>query len=636
MSVSIKAGFRDLWGVIIRLSLMRLSSLEAVDHNAYTLITPLTINVQKGLCVYIPCTFTTDPKHKPTATAYGIWYRNKDVITSQDQSPENNKNRILFMGDASKGDCSLYINNAESSDGEGHYMFRLQDDSNSYSFQEYKKTVIVTDLTDKPVISLMENMVAGEKVMLTCTSPGKCNGSAPHITWNGIIQDEIPAFSFIEYVDGNISNKQYYSKITFTPMKDDNGKLLTCTVNFPTSSATTSQQITLNVEYPPVVSITSKGVQCENITVLEGESRNITCTVDSNPQANISWYNGDNALNARQEGQTLIYELKNAGPNDTGSYRCLANNRWLADRFINIIVESCTIDGNNSAVLVREGSSLSLRCSSKASPAASILWAEARNWTSQSAADFLNLSSLSLDDEGTYTCQAKNTHGQASTPINITVTYQPRTPLGRNSTCNKAEHHIECTCIVQSFPLANIQWKFHEKIHISSDKDIQISTSRSGSVTTSNLNLQLRHQSAIHIECISSNEIGNLILILFNEKEKPVYPMILAVTVVILVAVSLGTGFIILQYSRKKKLKQREEDKKEITEDSHDVIYSNSHMYSNDCQLSEENQVEVQKDGAVYMNCEDVKYASINFSKKPQPVGRVKETETEYAVIKRQ
>ncbi|XP_068120843.1 sialic acid-binding Ig-like lectin 13 isoform X3 [Hyperolius riggenbachi] len=569
MSVSIKAGFRDLWGVIIRLSLMRLSSLEAVDHNAYTLITPLTINVQKGLCVYIPCTFTTDPKHKPTATAYGIWYRNKDVITSQDQSPENNKNRILFMGDASKGDCSLYINNAESSDGEGHYMFRLQDDSNSYSFQEYKKTVIVTDLTDKPVISLMENMVAGEKVMLTCTSPGKCNGSAPHITWNGIIQDEIPAFSFIEYVDGNISNKQYYSKITFTPMKDDNGKLLTCTVNFPTSSATTSQQITLNVEYPPVVSITSKDGP---------RTPKITCSMG----------------------------------------------------------KACTIDGNNSAVLVREGSSLSLRCSSKASPAASILWAEARNWTSQSAADFLNLSSLSLDDEGTYTCQAKNTHGQASTPINITVTYQPRTPLGRNSTCNKAEHHIECTCIVQSFPLANIQWKFHEKIHISSDKDIQISTSRSGSVTTSNLNLQLRHQSAIHIECISSNEIGNLILILFNEKEKPVYPMILAVTVVILVAVSLGTGFIILQYSRKKKLKQREEDKKEITEDSHDVIYSNSHMYSNDCQLSEENQVEVQKDGAVYMNCEDVKYASINFSKKPQPVGRVKETETEYAVIKRQ
>ncbi|XP_072282884.1 sialic acid-binding Ig-like lectin 8 [Pyxicephalus adspersus] len=96
---------------------------------------------------------------------------------------------------------------------------------------------------------------------------------------------------------------------------------------------------------PPIITIntTVKGnTTTENttITVLEGDSLGIICIVDSNPQANISWYDKDKLLNVSVHGKPLSYELRNISSNNTGRYQCKAQNyHWINNRTVEIIVQ---------------------------------------------------------------------------------------------------------------------------------------------------------------------------------------------------------------------------------------------------------------------------------------------------------
>ncbi|KAM5132218.1 sialic acid-binding Ig-like lectin 16 [Mantella aurantiaca] len=687
--------FRDLdhFPLLLFILSLQLNTTCETSNPDYKLFVQRTISVQKGLCVYIPCTFTVAQSNTPSATAYGIWYidkRKRTVVTSQNFSliPLENRGRIFFTGDAFKYDCSMSINDVQSSDGNKYYLFRLEDARRSYSYTEYT-VYLSTALTDKPEITPVGNLLAGKEVTLTCQSPGRCNGSAPLITWTGGIQGE-NVTDLIVHANGT---KTYYSNITFTPSREHNQLSLTCNVNFQASSARTLEQITLNVEYTPNVTIKVGNFQNENtaIIVMEGKSETIICTVDSNPQSTITWYKEDKALNEIPSGNSLTYIVNNANLSDAGIYRCSANNTLsTTNRSIAIIVyyaprppqiicfmpKDCRIDGNKT-IHIKEGSSLSLRCSAKSLPAATLSWLNPGNPKNISLADKILFPNILHSDDGLYTCQANNTYGSSNASVTIKVTLfktlvvvvktekcnrphfrrkapvlllvkkhlsvppckgpadGPRAVEGKSSTCKEAENHIECTCLIESFPYANIQWKINEKSYTSSENDVQISTSRINAETNSTLILHLNQKGVQSIECISSNFVQHLL----SKQSNSSWRMVAAVSVVLVVATLLGIAFIMLQYRRRRKLKQESKDIKELHSNSHDVIYSNTSMFCNHAESSQEipqTSLE-QDDGTIYMNCGEVQYASINFSKlKPNANMGVIEPETDYASIKPQ
>ncbi|XP_075047009.1 uncharacterized protein LOC142107468 [Mixophyes fleayi] len=620
--------------------------------SGYNLFAPTEVTVQQGLCVHIPCTFTVADGVKLTKDAKGYWYRrdtSHELVAANDGTAvPATRERFFLTGDVWRGDCSLSINNALPSDDD-YYQFRLED-TVRFNYRIRLPIVKVAGLTEKPVISPVKRLVAGEEVTLTCTSPGRCAGYAPHITWEGV-QGTFETFT-VNYTDGN---RTYVSNITFTPSEKNNGSPLTCTVNFQRSMVTTSHQIPLNVEYPPSISLNIAELDTNEETpfiVKEGDNKSMKCVVNSNPQAAITLFVRGQLENGLVVGNTLTFELKNIRLSIAGRYWCSAQNEYgTANRSTEIIVQyppripmincvtDCIVELNNITYAL-EGSSVSLLCSAKSAPEATLSWIKSnQSIIPTSPTGQLNFPNVSLSDDGLYNCQAKNTHGTSNTLITFRVTYKPKTVSGENSTCQETENLIECTCTFQSFPQAEMKWKIDQKLYPSSysDKDLNISTVQLNSVTNSTLTLGVNQKNIQNIECISSNKFGQLSLLLLNNSARsiPNVMVIAASCGVIVIVLLLVTGSLFIWYFRKKTLVAKSDDKKEFSNDCN-VIYSNTEPYCNGAHKPQHQQTHLepaQEEGSLYMNCEDVSYASINFSRlKAKPAEE--ETEIQYAEIK--
>ncbi|XP_063797751.1 sialic acid-binding Ig-like lectin 13 [Pseudophryne corroboree] len=238
--------------------------LILVDSNSqflpgFQIQVPRKVIVQAGLCVHIPCTFTIPSVYKLSRNAKGIWHKadtaKQNLFTFKDDFANE---KFIVTGAVWEGDCSLRINDARSEDSD-HYIFRFVDIATQYSFLEGKLYVEVVELTDIPEISPAKRFAAGEKVMLTCTSPGRCSGKSPQITWEGDINRRNIQSYTVNHEDGS---RTYHSNITFIPTIEDDQSSLTCKVTF-VDSGTSSNSIFLSVEDNP--SIVLPASDCGNV-----------------------------------------------------------------------------------------------------------------------------------------------------------------------------------------------------------------------------------------------------------------------------------------------------------------------------------------------------------------------------------
>eukprot|EP00079_Xenopus_tropicalis_P037251 XP_017951022.1 PREDICTED: sialic acid-binding Ig-like lectin 8 [Xenopus tropicalis] len=117
------------------------------------------------------------------------------------------------------------------------------------------------------------------------------------------------------------------SDITVTPSQREHNSPLTCTVTY--SGVSTNSSITLDVQYPPSMTITVPGYngtyENKSVAVIEGDTKRLRCEVNSNPVADVSWWRGDGILIATS-GQGLTLVLENVSVADGVTYTCLARN----------------------------------------------------------------------------------------------------------------------------------------------------------------------------------------------------------------------------------------------------------------------------------------------------------------------
>ncbi|XP_068098375.1 sialic acid-binding Ig-like lectin 8 [Hyperolius riggenbachi] len=216
----------------------------------FSLRAPRRVTVQRGLCVHIRCSFTVPSINTLSQNSEGMWLKDEgDIVAtknSNEDSTSNTRGRFFLTGDVWKGDCSLRISDARFDDA-GSYTFQMEDGGVQYSFTDVRITVRVTKLTqgltETPIISPMPTLVAGENVTLTCTSPGRCAGRTPQITWKGRITKTVTQRYSVDYEDGT---RSYHSNITFTPSTEDDQSMLTCRVMLAVGS--TNESIVLEVE----------------------------------------------------------------------------------------------------------------------------------------------------------------------------------------------------------------------------------------------------------------------------------------------------------------------------------------------------------------------------------------------------
>ncbi|XP_069597618.1 sialic acid-binding Ig-like lectin 14 isoform X2 [Ranitomeya imitator] len=242
------SGF-DIWVSLSIVLALLLKSFLCQDVPGYSIDVKSTVNVQEGLCVTIPCQFNASSKNV-FKNSRGSWLKNPllpvTFVATNVKSRHVIKENFHLTGNPDYGDCTLTINNAKRED-DGTYYFRHEDSKNwtlSYSFQNAMVRVNVIELSDKPEISPVGRIVAGEEVTVNCTSPGRCSGKSPLITWEGNIEKYGTTQTYVERNDDGTMT--YHASLTFIPWIEDDQSLLTCMVSFG-SNVTTSGNITLHV-----------------------------------------------------------------------------------------------------------------------------------------------------------------------------------------------------------------------------------------------------------------------------------------------------------------------------------------------------------------------------------------------------
>ncbi|XP_075962895.1 sialic acid-binding Ig-like lectin 14 [Anarhichas minor] len=228
---------------------------EHCDNGYCITLSEGEITAEAGLCVVIPCSFTTAYDFRPQ---HMVWYKcepyerrceDSDVIL---HTNNNNKVQFGFKGrvsllepDVSLRNCSIIINDLTESDS-GLYQLRVNGllydyHETGYTFSP-KATVSVKGLTQKPTV-MIPPLTEGQQTTLTCTAPGLCSGSDPKITWTWRGAGEKDS-----HITGNITavTQRHSSTLTFNPSAEQHGTDVTCKVSF-TNSITTEETVTLNV-----------------------------------------------------------------------------------------------------------------------------------------------------------------------------------------------------------------------------------------------------------------------------------------------------------------------------------------------------------------------------------------------------
>lgn len=148
-----EVGYRGCWGVMVMADLcVPTGSLAQKAEQNLKIQNP--VQVQEGLCAYVPCSFTLPRAILSTDKLSGAWYREgshifKDgpVATSHPgQELEGDAwNHFLFLGNISEHNCSLVIRNARKQD-HGKYFFSVKTGESQFI---YSQDLLILNVTSK-------------------------------------------------------------------------------------------------------------------------------------------------------------------------------------------------------------------------------------------------------------------------------------------------------------------------------------------------------------------------------------------------------------------------------------------------------------------------------------------------------
>uniref|UniRef100_A0A4W2CZG4 Ig-like domain-containing protein n=1 Tax=Bos indicus x Bos taurus TaxID=30522 RepID=A0A4W2CZG4_BOBOX len=337
-----------------------------------------SVAVKACMDVRVTCSFSYPwnsgyPRYS-SGELFIYWFREKDQHTHDAVATNNPRKRVRpetqdrfsLLGDPSNNDCSLSIRQARLSDS-GVYYFRVERGYDvRYSYRDKKLNLLVTG---KPDIHFLEPLESGRPTKLTCTLSLACDEPHPLLfSWAG------------DALDAMKPDTLHSSELTLTPRPQDHGTNLTCRVTF--QQVTLERTVLLNVSYIPRnlhISLSFKNVTAHkilqntsSILISEGQALQLLCVADSNPPAQLSWFQGSPTLEAAPISSTKVLELPYLGTGEA-ELTCQAQNPLGSQNiFLSLIVVSPPqLLGPSCS---REDEGLRCSCSSRSRPAPSLRW----------------------------------------------------------------------------------------------------------------------------------------------------------------------------------------------------------------------------------------------------------------------
>ncbi|KAF4118140.1 B-cell receptor CD22-like isoform X2 [Onychostoma macrolepis] len=303
-----------------------------------------------------------------------IWYRNSQPLTER----RDRNNQLLLQSvrreDAGRYSCALH----------GH----------TYISPAVYLSVTYPPKKTSVIVNPSGEIVEGDSVTLNCSSD---SNPPAEISW---FKGGTTVGSGRIYSISNISSDhsgEYKCKSRY----EDIDKY--------------SDAVTLNVMYPPKsVSVSING----SAEIVEGDSVTLSCSSDSNPPAEISWFKGGTTV-----GSGRIYSISNISSDRSGEYKCKSINehgqKYSAAVTLNVMYppKSVSVSINGSGEIV-EGDSVTLICSSDSNPPAlNFSWFKENQSSAVGSGQ-----SFSALQSGRFYCEAHNQHGsQRSDAVTVTV-----------------------------------------------------------------------------------------------------------------------------------------------------------------------------------------------------------------------
>ncbi|XP_077788345.1 hemicentin-1-like isoform X6 [Podarcis muralis] len=393
-----------------------------------------TINPQEPVYIeHFPLNLSCSAYSNPPANY--SWYHNEKLLEAQNESQ-------LLISHLSLNDAGKYTCNA-TNDVTGHF---------SHTSLEISVLGEVRNVT----ISGPSNAKENDSVTLNCNSAGT-NFSYYWLKGSQLIEG-----------GGHISLDNNNQRLILNPITRNDEANYTCFGN-NSFSENSSEPHWLQIFYGPDIPT----INPQEPVYIEHFPLNLSCSANSNPPANYSWYHNEKLLEAQNESQLLISHLS---LNDAGKYTCNATNDATGlfshtSLEISVLgeVRNVTISGPSNAT---ENDSVTLNCNS-AGTNVSYYWLKGSQLIEGGGHISLDnnnqrliLNPITRNDEANYTCFGNNSFSEnSSEPHWLQIFYGPDIPTINPQEPVYIEHFpLNLSCSANSNPPASYSWYHNEKL----------------------------------------------------------------------------------------------------------------------------------------------------------------------------
>ncbi|XP_061097850.1 myelin-associated glycoprotein-like isoform X2 [Conger conger] len=481
---------------------------------------PQSIEALSGSCVLIPCRFEMPEYHSYYGSTYdnllrrypdsvkGLWRKDRrTVFDSRSQSESHLKGRMT--GNLLQKRCTTVLENLPKYYSDQYY-FRLE----TYYFQLNFHPAVQINIKDSPpkpkLIPEKVEVMEGTSVSLSCSAAAPCPKLPPNLTWTPKLSDSVDQLQ-----ENEDKTKSVSSVLTFTASHIHHGQNITCRALYTLQQGgnqTSEASLILTVLYPPKktsVSVSPSG------SVLEGSSVTLTCSSKASPPVqNYTWYrvNGTE-MNTVGTGQNLTFNVTESSGSE--QYYCEAQNEHGKENSTTVQLEVYFPPKNTSVSVspsgsVLEGSSVTLTCSSKASPPVqNYTWYRVNGPEMNTVGTGQNLTFNVTESSGSeqYYCEAQNEHGKEnSTTVLLNVIYMPQ--ISGSGSCSRTAAEISCSCESRGNPSPSMEWHV-SGLRVTNSTDSVIREEQLGN-TGLRSSLTMRHSQGdtATLLCLSTNALG--------------------------------------------------------------------------------------------------------------------------------
>ncbi|XP_062920094.1 hemicentin-1 isoform X2 [Mobula hypostoma] len=453
-------------------------------------IRPAVVNIIEGQPLTLPCVLLAG-----NPLPGRLWIKNNFKVTSDGYVTV-------------RRDGSLHIERIRLRDG-GKYTCLASNVAGTSNRTTTVNIFVVPTIQHGPQIF---STIEGVPIRLPCKAHGI---PKPSISWSK--NDEL----IIQRL-GNFSVESDGSLLILSPSGAETGEFV-CTATNAAGYTTRKVQLTVYVK-PRIVTQSRGGSERRSpkeLSVIEGEDITLPCEVHSFPPPIIHWAKNMQLISPFSPRHTQLstgsMKIIETRLSDSGTYQCVATNiAGNVTQYIRLSVHvPPRIRSGPRIIKVQAGQRIDIPCNAQGVPTPSVSWYKEKSNISFNKEQYsvdtegtLTIKKVQLNDDGVYTCVAKNVAGQHE--VNTTVqVHEPPTvedpgpPFNTPFQERMANQRIAFPCPAKGIPKPVIKWLRNGRELTGSEPGVSILDDGTLLIDTVSL-----HDDGEYV-CVAVNEAGS-------------------------------------------------------------------------------------------------------------------------------